>query len=44
VLVLGPQAQGVIGVGRVEVDRLLDQPKAQRIGVEVDVRLRLGET
>ena len=28
----------VVGVGRVEVDGLLDQPQAEHVGVEVDVR------
>jgi hypothetical protein len=32
----------VVGVGRVEVDRLLDQPQAERARVEVDRGLRVG--
>ena len=32
----------VVGVGLVEVDGLLDEPQAERVGVEVDGRLRVA--
>ena len=31
----------VVGLGCVEVDRLLDQPQAEHAGIEVDVALRI---
>ena len=38
---LVPEVQ-VVGLGRVEVDGLLDEPQAEDVGVEVDVPLRVA--